>query len=84
MAKSNLKKKSGGGLDSKEKLIKDIKGIALITLGILFFVSIYTKLVGSFGTFTAAMLKRGFGISAVCVALIFIIFGRNLISEKEK
>ena len=50
MAKSKPKKKTGSGLDSKEKLVKDIKGIALITLGILFFVSIYTKLVGSFGT----------------------------------
>ena len=84
MAKSKPKKKTGSGLDSKEKLVKDIKGIALITLGILFFVSIYTKLVGSFGTFTSAILKRGFGISAVCVALILIIFGMVLISEKEK
>ena len=84
MAKSKPKKKTGSGLDSKEKLVKDIKGIALITLGILFFVSIYTKLVGSFGTFTSAILKRGFGISAVCVALILIIFGILLICEKEK
>ena len=84
MAKSKTKKKSKDALDSKEKLIKDIKGIALITLGILFLVSIYTRLVGSFGDITSSVLKRGFGISAICIALIFIIFGILLICEKEK
>ena len=84
MAKSKTKKKSKDALDSKEKLIKDIKGIALITLGILFLVSIYTRLVGSFGDITSSVLKRGFGISAICIALILIIFGILLICEKEK
>ena len=84
MAKSKTKKKSKDALDSKEKLIKDIKGIALITLGILFLVSIYTRLVGSFGDITSSVLKKGFGISAICIALIFIIFGLLLICEKEK
>ena len=84
MAKSKTKKKSKDALDSKEKLIKDIKGIALITLGILFLVSIYTRLVGSFGDITSSVLKKGFGISAICIALILIIFGILLIREKEK
>lgn len=84
MAKSKTKKKSKDALDSKEKLIKDIKGIALITLGILFLVSIYTRLVGSFGDITSSVLKKGFGISAICIALILIIFGILLICEKEK